>query len=315
MPAVLEVQALTATLSSARLVDGISFELSPGRLHALVGESGSGKSMTALALMGLVPDGVAISGQVRLEGVELITLRHRELRRARGRAMSMMLQEPLTALNPVLTVQTHLVEAVLVHHGGSASAARARTLELLHEVGVSDAEARLRSYPHELSGGMRQRVLLAAALAGEPKVLIADEPTTALDSSLRTVVVALLRSLAKKRSLAVLLLTHDLAMVREACDEVSVMYAGRIVESGEISVVLNAPKHPYTAALLRASPVGARRGVPLETLEGHVPLPNEAIEGCRFRPRCAYADEACQVRPPLERGVACHHPVATGEPR
>ncbi len=304
----LEVAELTASLGEVRLIDGVSFELAPGRLHALVGESGSGKSMTALALMRLAPEGVAITGRIALEGVELTALRNRALRRIRGRSLALMLQEPLTALNPVLTLETHLVEAVRVHHGGSASSARAKSLELLHEVGLADAQARMRSYPHELSGGMRQRVLLAAALAGQPKVLIADEPTTALDASLRSVVVALLKSLAERRSLAVLLLTHDLAMVREACDEVSVMYAGRIVEHGEVARVLTAPRHPYTVALLRASPIGAARGTPLQTLEGHVPLPTDFIEGCRFRPRCAFADEACRARPPLEHGVACHHP-------
>ncbi len=307
MSAGLEVEALCATLGGARLVDEVSLRVQPGRIHALVGESGSGKSMTALAITGLVPEGVARTGRVLLGGVDVLPLSSARMRAHLGRDISLMLQEPLAALNPVMRVDAHVIEALRVHHAMSLPRARGRAAELLAEVGLTEARVRA-AYPHQLSGGMRQRVLLAAALAGEPKVLIADEPTTALDASVRGVVLALLRSLTTARQLAVLLLTHDLGIVRHACDEVSVMYAGRIVEQG--TSVLENPRHPYTCALLAALPANGRRGAPLEVLEGTVPGPNEVIEGCRFRPRCPRADSACHVRPALEEGVACHHPKA-----
>jgi len=308
MSAALEVEQLSATLGGVPLVDAVSFQLLPGRLHALIGESGSGKSMTALALTRLVPEGITLSGRVRLGGVELPPLPKAQMREVLGRGVSLMLQEPLAALNPVLTVQSHLVEALQAHQALPKAQAIERAAKLLNEVGLSDEKRVLASYPHQLSGGMRQRVLLGAALAGEPKVLIADEPTTALDASVRGVVLDLLRALAHRRGLAVLLLTHDLGVVQRACDEMSVMYAGRIVEHGTVSSVMSHPQHPYTAALLRARPTNVERGQRLDALEGTVPLPSERIEGCRFRPRCPFNDGACLLRPELKSGVACHHP-------
>ena len=306
----LEVERLSATLWGAPLVDEVSFTLAPGQFHALIGESGSGKSMTAFSIMRLAPDGVVLSGRVLCDGVDLLSCSPAELVTQRGRGISMMLQEPHSAIDPVLTVEAQLVETIRVHHPGTERSARAMALELLAEVGLQEPERWLTAWPHQLSGGMRQRVLLACALAGTPKVLIADEPTTALDASVRMLVLKNLKGLAARRRLSVLLLTHDLSVVSSVCDEVSVMYAGRIVEGGLVSTVLHKPRHPYTEALMASLPARATRGRPLPVLEGQVPLPTDRIEGCRFRPRCAWADTACLTRPPFERQVACHHPRA-----
>ncbi len=289
----LAVQGLRVELDGLPLVRDFSLQLTAGRVHAVVGESGSGKTIAALSVLGLEPHGAVVTN-----------------RPAAARAgLSMVLQEPLSALNPVLSVGAQLTETLLVH-GHPAS----RAVELLAEVGISDGAERLRFFPHQLSGGQRQRVAIACALAASPKVLIADEPTTALDASMRNVILQLLRTLARERGLAVWLITHDLHAVRGASDEVTVMYAGLVVEQGATAHVLSAPRHPYTAALLASNPAANAPGRALPTIDGAVPLARELVGGCRFHPRCSRREARCTTEAPrLVDGVACHFPA--GPPR
>ncbi len=290
----LEVDGLRVELGGVALVEDFSFSLAPGRVHAVVGESGSGKTLSALALLGLLPEGVTSRGRVLVEG-----------RPPNGRrGFAMVLQEPLSALNPVLSVGDQLIETLEVN--GAPGDVDARAAELLSEVGIADGAERLKMFPHQLSGGLRQRVSIACALAAAPRVLIADEPTTALDASMRGVILSLLRRLARERSMGVWLITHDLHSVREASDEVSVMYAGRVVEHGPTAEVLSRPRHPYTAALLSSNPSATPPGTRLPAIAGAVPLAGEVIGGCRFHPRCPRAIDRCSVeRPALRDGVAC----------
>jgi oligopeptide/dipeptide ABC transporter ATP-binding protein len=311
---VVVVRDLSVELGGARLLDGLSLDVDAGQLHGLVGESGSGKTTAANALLRLLPAGAKASGTAVVAGVELLGLDDAALARARGRTVAMMLQEPLAALNPVLTVGAQLTETLLVHGTAPRGEVRARAAALLEEVGLPDPQARLDAFPHQLSGGMRQRVLLAAALACEPAFLVADEPTTALDASLKGVVLALLQRLAQTRKLAVLLISHDLAAVREVCRDVSVLYAGRLVEQGPVADVFARPRHPYTHALLGARPDATRRGGALEAIGGVVPAPGDAIPGCRFHPRCPRAEAPCRVEAPAlsapPHRFACHFPHA-----
>ena len=302
----LSVKGLGVVLEGHALVDDFSLELRPGRVHAVVGESGSGKTLSALAVLGLLPEGATTRGSAVHDDVELLTADPR----SRRTGLAMVLQEPLSALNPVLSVAEHLLETLRVHHAGGDL--RAAALALLAEVGIPSGEDRLPLYPHQLSGGQRQRVAIACALAAAPMGLIADEPTTALDASMRGVILTLLRHLARDRGLAVWLITHDLYAVRGASDEVTVMYAGRVVEHGLTAEVLDAPRHPYTVALLASNLAGAKPGQPLPSLAGSVPLAREVITGCRFHPRCPRVIDRCRVeRPALVGSVACHlaHPV------
>ncbi len=307
----LSVKGLGVVLDGHALVEDFSIELEPGRVHAVVGESGSGKTLSALAVLGLLPDGATTRGSAVRGGVELLAAAA-PVRRA---GIAMVLQEPLSALNPVLSVGAHLLETLHFSPsppagervGVRGSEPRERALSLWAEVGLPSGEDRLRMFPHQLSGGQRQRVSIACALAASPQVLIADEPTTALDASMRGVILMLLRKLARERSLAVWLITHDLHAVRGASDEVTVMYAGRVVEHGPTAGVLESPRHPYTVALLASNLAGAKVGVPLPTLAGSVPLASEQISGCRFHPRCPRMIDRCKVdRPALVAGVACH---------
>jgi len=297
----LSVKSLGVLLGGHALVDDFSLELKAGEVHAVVGESGSGKTLSALAVLGLLPEGAEARGSAQRGGVELLTAQG-PLRRA---GLSMVLQEPLSALNPVLSVGDQLVETLSVHR--KAGDLRAAAIALLGEVGIPEGGQRLGMFPHQLSGGQRQRVSIACALAAGPEVLIADEPTTALDASMRGVILTLLKTLAKERSLAVWLITHDLHAVRGAADQVTVMYAGRVVEQGPTARVLESPRHPYTVALLASNPAAAKPGVPLPTLAGAVPLAREVIAGCRFHPRCPKVIDRCRTeRPALIEGVACH---------
>lgn len=310
---VVDVRGLSVALGGAVLLDGLSFSIEQGQLHGLVGESGSGKTTAANAMLRLLPVGAKASGVAKVRGVDLLALGDVALGQARGRTVAMMLQEPLAALNPVLTVGAHLFETLDVHHAVSKAQRRERALALLEEVGLPDPAARLDAYPHQLSGGMRQRVLLACAIACEPAFLVADEPTTALDASLKGVVLALLQRLAERRRLAVLLISHDLSAVREVCRDVSVLYAGRLVEQGAVADVFTRPRHPYTRALLDARPDASRRGGALEAIAGVVPAPGDVVPGCRFHPRCAHAKERCSAETPaLPEGAhrfACHFPL------
>jgi peptide/nickel transport system ATP-binding protein len=307
-PNVLEVDGLTIGLSGVpgAVVDDVSFRVGRAETVAVVGESGCGKSLTALALLRLLEPPLSIrSGAIRFDGLDLARASERELRGVRGRRIAMVFQEPMTALNPVLTVGEQILEVLELHAGLSGRAARERATELLREVKLPDPERQLDEYPHRFSGGMRQRVLIAMALAGEPELLIADEPTTALDVTVQAQVLDLLRDLRRKRGMALLLITHDLGLVAEMASRVLVMYAGRIVEDTPVDALFDAPRHPYTRALLAARPALSRPGARLPTIPGVVPQVAHAPPGCRFHPRCAEAFERCSSAVPrlIAQGV------------
>ncbi|MBI5525869.1 MAG: ABC transporter ATP-binding protein [Deltaproteobacteria bacterium] len=283
-----------------RPIDGVDLEIARGECLCLVGESGSGKSTLAYALMGLLPPGASIeSGSVVLDGRDMTCLWGEERRAWRGTAAAMVFQEPMTALNPLMTVGAQVVEAMTVH-GTSRREAGARAAALLGEVGMTDPVRVAASYPHQLSGGMRQRALIAMALANGPALLIADEPTSAVDVTIARQVLTLLMDLRRARGMAVLLITHDFGVVIEAADTVAVMYAGRVVERGPVRDVLASPRHPYTAALFKSVPgrSGVQPGEPLPAIPGAVPDLVDLPEGCRFRPRCSRAVAACTGDPP-----------------
>jgi len=300
-------------------VNDFSLAIRRGECVGVVGESGAGKSQSFLAVMGLLAANARVSGQARLGTEPLIDRPVAELNRFRGVKLSMIFQDPMTSLTPHMTVGEQIAESVIHHLGSSAEAARARALALLEQVQVTDAPRRLDQYPHELSGGMRQRVMIAIALACDPEVLIADEPTTALDVTIQAQILALLATLKRERGMAMALITHDLGVVAGIADRVAVMYAGRVVELGTVHEVLKAPKHPYTAALLASMPRIDDAGTgPLPAIGGQPPNPRRLPPGCAFGPRCAHADALCRSeRPPLmgsapragTRSVACHHPV------
>jgi peptide/nickel transport system ATP-binding protein len=301
---VLEVHDLVVAFGPHRAVDGLSLALAAGRVSALVGESGSGKSLAALALVGLTPPGARVTDRgLSFRGAPVPPAARATLR---GRHVGFVFQDVASALTPTLTVGAQLEEVLEVHRGLRGRAARARAEALLTEVGVPDAGARLDVYPGTLSGGLRQRVLVALALAGEPSVLVADEPTTALDATRAGQLVALLRGLAAARGLAVLFVSHDLDVVGAVADEVSVVYAGRVVEAGPTARVLGAPRHPYTAALAAARPRLDDTCAPTPIPGALAPL-GARPTGCAFRDRCLRASAACSAAPPLVDGVACHH--------
>ncbi len=313
----LEVRDLRTAFPSAQgllhVVDGVSFELSKGEVLALVGESGSGKSMTALSTLRLVPKpGRVVSGSVKLRGEELLDLPVTEMRRIRGGRVAMIFQEPMTCLNPVVRVGQQVVEAIRLHETVAPAEARARTRELFAEVGIPDPDERLDAHPHQLSGGLKQRVMIAMALSTRPEVLIADEPTTALDVTVQAQILALLRDLQRKRGAAILLITHDLGIVNELADRVAVMYAGRLVEVAGREALLSDPRHPYTQGLLRSIPALSAPGEPLPEIAGVVPSPDQWPSGCRFSTRCPKRFEPCADTFPIEteptrgRRVWCH---------
>jgi oligopeptide/dipeptide ABC transporter ATP-binding protein len=313
----LEIRSLSVALGApgrrVPVVEDLSLRLPPGRVLCVVGESGSGKSVTALATMGLLEPGrCAVSAErMTLDGIDLLALDEGGWRALRGGRMAMVFQEPMTSLNPVFTIGEQITEALLVHTSLSRAAARNRALEALREVGISAPETRLDAYPHELSGGMRQRAMIAMALVGEPALLIADEPTTALDVTVQAQILALLAELRDRRRMAILLITHNLGVVAETADEVAVMYAGRIVERAPAATLFRDAQHPYTLALLGAMPESAARGQPLSPIPGRMPAPGSAPPGCRFAPRCPFAGPDCAEAPPLreiarDHAVACH---------
>jgi oligopeptide/dipeptide ABC transporter ATP-binding protein len=293
----------------APAVDDVTFEIRAGETLGLVGESGRGKSITALSIVRLVPPpGRIVGGSIALDGRELLGLGEREMRSVRGAEIGFIFQEPMSALNPVFTIGDQLVEALLVHGRGSRREAQRRAVELLEAVHVPDAPARVRDYPHHLSGGLRQRVLIAMALACNPRLLIADEPTTALDATIQAQIIDLLRELKSALNLSVLLITHDLGVVAEIADRTAVMYAGRIVEEGPTSAIFRQPHHPYTRGLLASLPGGAR-GQPLRAIEGMVPALGSLPRGCAFGPRCPDRFEPCTNAPPPAFCAGAEHHV------
>ncbi|HTZ05029.1 MAG TPA: ABC transporter ATP-binding protein [Gaiellaceae bacterium] len=302
-------------------VNGISFEIEPGETLGIVGESGCGKSVTSLAILGLLPRaGRATAGSARLEGRELLALSDRELRDVRGREIAMIFQDPMTSLNPVLTIGRQIREALEAHFGLDRKAADARAAELLDQVGIPSAKSRISDYPHQFSGGMRQRAMIAMALACEPKLLIADEPTTALDVTIQAQILDLLRELVSERDTALIMITHDLGVVAGTCDRVNVMYAGMFVETGSAEQVFGAPRHPYTLGLLQSVPrLDTARGRQLQPIAGSPRDMLQPPHACPFQPRCRYAvEESLHEVPPLleiEPGhfVACFNPVPADE--
>jgi peptide/nickel transport system ATP-binding protein len=313
MTALLEVEDLRITFSTgpglSRPVDGVSFAVAKGELLALVGESGCGKSLTSLALLRLVPPpGVIAPGSaIRFDGTDLLTLDASALRRVRGRRIAMIFQDPMTSLNPVFTVAEQIIESVRAHQKLSKPEARARALELLQEVGIPDPVARLDQYPHQLSGGMRQRVMIAIALASEPELLIADEPTTALDVTVQAQILEVLDRLRAARGMAVLLITHDLGIVAGRADRVAVMYAGRLVEEAPTPALFARPSHPYTRGLLASVPRLTGPVTRLTPIAGTVPPPTAWPSGCRFHPRCPAALPRCPTDDPPALPVADGH--------
>jgi peptide/nickel transport system ATP-binding protein/oligopeptide transport system ATP-binding protein len=281
----------------AKAVDGISFDVLEGETLGIVGESGCGKTVTSLSILGLLPRPPAQimeGSSIRLRGEELIGCGERRMRSLRGNDISMIFQEPMSSLNPVYTVGDQIVEVLRLHRGMDRKAARAEAVRLLTEVGISEPERRVDEYPHQLSGGMRQRVMIAMALSCEPQLLIADEPTTALDVTIQAQILDLLAALRAKFGMAVLLITHDLGVVAEVCDRVVVMYAGQVVETGSVYDIFDEPAHPYTRGLLASLPSVDDPGKRLDSIPGTVPNPVAWPDGCRFRARCSSAVEGCE---------------------
>jgi len=298
---------------AAPAVRALSFSIAPGEVLGLVGESGSGKSITSLAIMGLLPPAAVVQGEITFQDGDapsrsLTHLANDQLRQLRGSRIAMIFQEPMTALNPVMRVGDQIAEAVLAHHRVSKAEAMRRAVEGMREVAIPDPEQRARSYPHQLSGGMRQRVMIAMAIVNRPQLLIADEPTTALDVTIQQQILDLLNELRRKFSLAMLFISHDLAVVSHVADRVAVMYAGNLVELGSKSDIFRAPSHPYTQGLLRAIPTLATdRSIPLATIEGSVPNLAQLPAGCPFEPRCPARIASCAVEfPPLIEVSAGH---------
>ena len=299
--------------SSFAAVDGISFTLAPGETLGIVGESGCGKSVTSLSIMRLVPNppGKITAGEIKLEGRNLLDLPESEMRAVRGDDIAMIFQEPMTSLNPVQTVGEQIVEAVQLHRALSAAAARARALEMLRLVKSASPETRLDEYPHQLSGGMRQRVMIAMALACDPKLLIAGEPTTALDVTIQAQILDLLRDLRERTGAAIMLITHDLGVVAELAHRLIVMYSGRIVEEAPVGLLFADPQHPYTLGLLGSIPrLGSDGDERLTAIEGVVSSPYALPLGCRFSPRCPLADAKCRAEQPALREIAPGHRAA-----
>ncbi|SFZ85458.1 peptide/nickel transport system ATP-binding protein [Devosia enhydra] len=302
-----------------KAVDGVSFSVRKGRILGLVGESGSGKSVTGYSILRLVDaPGKIVGGRIVLNGTDLAALDGEAMRRMRGAVVSMIFQDPMMTLNPVLRIGTQMVAAIKAHDRVSTALARERARDALALVGIPAPAERLDAYPHHLSGGMRQRVAIAIALLHQPAVIIADEPTTALDVSIQSQILAEVRRLADQMGTAFVWVTHDLAVVSSLADDVAVMYAGRIVESGATEAVLAHPRHPYTAGLMASVPSQAERGARLAQIGGSTPSLGALPEGCAFRPRCPRATEICRMMPPLapigDTMVRCHHPIGEARP-
>ncbi|HUX23187.1 MAG TPA: ABC transporter ATP-binding protein [Burkholderiales bacterium] len=298
-----------------KAVEDVSFALEPGKILGLVGESGSGKSMTGFSIMGLVdPPGRVVGGRILLGGRDLRTLAPEQMRRVRGNRVAMIFQDPMMTLNPVLRVDTQMIETIRAHADVSHAAARERARDALARVGIPAPEARLAAYPHQFSGGMRQRVAIAIALLNQPELIIADEPTTALDVTIQGQILFEMQKLARESGTALIWITHDLSVIAGLADAICVMYAGRIVEHGSVDQLLDAPLHPYTYGLIASVPSRGRRGEPLRQIPGMTPSLLNLAPGCAFRERCTRADGACAQDPALSspiagRQVRCFHPL------
>jgi peptide/nickel transport system ATP-binding protein len=309
----LEVNNLTVAFGALEVVRDVSLSLADGKTLGLVGESGCGKSVTMLAIMGLLPGHVTVEGSIKLRGEELLGRPQRALTALRGKRMAMIFQDPMTSLNPVMTVGEQLDEAILLHNRGADRAQRReRALDLLRLVAIPFPERRLLQYPHELSGGMRQRVMIAIAMANDPELLIADEPTTALDVTVQAQIMELLQRLQAERRMGLMLISHDLGVVGDIADEVAIMYAGRICERGPVNAVFDSPHHPYTHGLLASLPQIDRTADKLMAIPGSLPSPSTRPAGCRFHPRCFAAQDMCRHEEPQLRSMpggavaACH---------
>ena len=320
MTALLEVRDLRTEFATragvVRAVDGVSFDVSKGEVVGLVGESGSGKSVTGFSILGLIdPPGRIAGGSVRFEGCELVGADGATLRAIRGRRIAMVFQDPSATLNPVLTIGRQMQLALAAHERTSAEAALARITDVLSKVGIPDAARRLGAYPHQFSGGMRQRVAIAIALLNRPALIICDEPTTALDVSIQAQILTEMRALVEEFGTALIWISHDLATVSSLARRILVMYAGRIIEEGPTAFVLRQPRHPYTRGLLTSLPANATPGRDLVQIPGSTPSLIDLPPGCAFAPRCGLATEACRTAPERtsegERAVRCHHPLGT----
>ena len=316
---ILSVRDLTTTFRTDSgvfpAVDGVSFDVAPGEVLGIVGESGSGKSVTALSILGLLPDppGRIASGSIRFDGREIVGMPKKELRALRGPSIGMIFQEPMTSLNPVFRIGDQIIETIRAHEPVSKSEARRRAIGLLDRVGIAMPERRLDDFPHQLSGGMRQRVMIAIALACSPRLLLADEPTTALDVTIQAQLLDLLRDIQRDTGMAVVIITHNMGVIAEFADRVLVMYAGRVAEQGSVDAVFSTPRHPYTLGLLGSTPSLERDEARLATIPGVLPQLTEVLPGCRFAPRCARRTDVClHSKPPLAdagggQWAACFH--------
>jgi oligopeptide/dipeptide ABC transporter ATP-binding protein len=278
------------------VISDLSFPIDAGEVSGLVGESGCGKSMTAYSIMGLLPQNASAEGEIVFKGRNLLALRPEAMRQVRGKEISMVFQEPMTSLNPVLTVGYQIAEVLMTHSGLPKKEAMNRAIELMNAVRIPSPQIRAREYPHQMSGGMRQRIMIAMAIACNPSLLIADEPTTALDVTIQAEILRLLNTLKDEHAMSILFITHDLGIISEITDRVGVMYAGRIVETARTREVLNGPRHPYTMGLLESLPV--ERGVPLKPIEGTVPAPDNLPAGCKFSDRCRFVIGECRKEEP-----------------
>ena len=311
MGKLIEVKGLSTSFftleGEVKAVDGVSFEIEEGETLGLVGESGCGKSVTALSIMRLVssPPGKIVNGQILYRGQDLLQLNGEAMRKIRGNEISMIFQEPMTSLNPVFTIGDQIGEAIRLHQGLAKKATREKTVEMLRLVKIADPESRVDDYPHQLSGGMRQRVMIAMALSCNPALLIADGPTTALDVTIQAQILELLHGLRKERDMSVLLITHDLSIISEQADRVAIMYAGRIMELADVDELFINPLHPYTKGLLESLPVA--KGAALKPITGFVPTPDQFPDGCKFSDRCNMASDICMGREPDLREISKNH--------
>lgn len=305
----LHIRDLTISFRSTnnpiKVVSRLNFEIKEAQVFGLAGESGCGKSLTALSIMGILPHNAFAEGEIIFKGNNLLELDNESMRRLRGKELSMIFQEPMTSLNPVLTIGYQVAEVLLTHLGLSKKEAMANTVELLKAVKIPSPEIRIKEYPHQMSGGMRQRVMIAMAIACNPSLLIADEPTTALDVTIQAQILELLRTLRQQRNMAILLITHDIGVIAENADMATIMYAGRIMEISQVLNILQSPKHPYTIGLLESLP--KTKGIPLKPIPGSVPRPDKLPPGCKFSDRCSYMIPDCQKEEPVLREILPNH--------